>query len=143
MEKKQIVVHNDRAEALKKWMLSLFFVSGGVYLINLGIAEDKLRYLVAGTITAVFFFYPLYHYAKYIVLSRPLLILDNDGVSTEDGTHLMRWGEVKHFYFDRGRAFVRLAGVKETGELVSFPIYSVISVKKLTAVLRGFGARVV
>ncbi|MCX7570257.1 hypothetical protein OS242_09810 [Tumebacillus sp. DT12] len=142
MKNAQTVVHNDRVEAFKKWFLSLLFVVGGAYFTNLGIAEDRLRYTVIGAITCVFFLYPLYHYTRYVVVRKPLLVLDEDGVSTEDRSLLVRWEEVEHFYFDRGRAFVRLVGKKKTGELVSFPTHSVIAIKKLSAVLRAFGVKV-
>lgn len=142
MKKERLVVGNDRAEAFKKWILSVLFVVGGAYFTTLGIEEDKVRYSVIGAITCVFFLYPLYHYTRYLVVRKPLLILDSRGISTEDKTQAMSWEEAEHFYFDRGRAFVRLVGKKKTGELISFPTHSVISTKKLTSVLKEYGAKV-
>lgn len=139
---KRFVVENDKTEAFKKWILSFLFVVGGAYFTNLGIVEDRLRYTLVGAVTCVFFLYPLYHYTRYLVVSTPLLILDDQGISTEDRTQAMTWEEAEHFYFDRGRAFVRLVGKKKTGELISFPTHSVISTKRLTSVLKEYGAKV-
>lgn len=143
MNSKQITVRNDRTEAFKKFVVVNGLLAMSTFVLDSGLQDTALFSLLVGGAGVLVCLGLLVYYGKHLVASREYFVLDESGIRATDDSFQVNWEDAERFYFDRGRTFVHLVVKTKRGTVLSATTGNVISVKKLTGLLREYGAKVI
>ncbi|MEN2767496.1 STM3941 family protein [Ornithinibacillus xuwenensis] len=100
-----IVIYPKRGKLIVYSVLSLMFVTLGIFLFVVGFTEagsDGMKFIIIGMITFVFFGLCMMYLIKVLFNRKPALIITDEGIlddSTYIGAGLIKWEEIANIDF--------------------------------------------
>ncbi|MBL0388223.1 hypothetical protein JJB07_16540 [Tumebacillus sp. ITR2] len=101
--------------------------------------EWKLRFLITGAVTLVFFGFFFLLCSYYILVSKPFFVFDEQGVQSADGKLSVKYEDVDFFFFSWATMWYIMAAYTKEGKVIKFNTRNVIRAKVAKQYLREIG----
>ena len=124
----RVIIKQDKKKVIKLFILGLIISFVSICELIVGLIELKPIYLIIGLIATIFFCSCLMFIIKSMLGSRPVLIIDKDGItdeSTAASIGFVAWKEIKSIeaekHFGQKYIGIKIYDLNEVMKRISLP----------------------